>query len=73
MLTVTVDINGRFITKVHAVRIRPKRSNLTPDIRCTYDVFLDGGKKIGVLREHRYGDGAEWLAGKILRMAKPKP
>lgn len=72
MLTVTVDINGLFITKVHAVRTHPKRpaAEISPDTRCSYDVYLDGGHKIGHIREHRYGDGAEWLAGKMLRMSK---
>lgn len=70
MLTVTIDINGRFIGKVHAVRVRPKDRKMCPHTRCTYDIYRDGETLIGRIREHRYGDGAFKLANKMLRFCK---
>lgn len=65
-MTVAIDINGVYIRVLSVVRRKPLH-NVKPNSRCTYDVLDDEGVKIGELRGHRYGDGAERLAIKMLR------
>jgi hypothetical protein len=61
MLTVEISVNGQHIAKYHAVRIEGGTD--LDDIN-TYK--MDTGDII----KHRYGDGAEALAEKMMAVAK---
>jgi len=75
MLTVTVDIDGVVVEVLQSLRI----SNRTPvsryrypdglpvNQRCDYVITNVLTGRVSKLREHRYGDGAARLAGKMLR------
>lgn len=61
MLTVNIEINGCNIARYTAVRVE---GGTDPDDMNTYK--MDTGDMI----EHRYGDGAEALAEKMMVIAK---
>lgn len=63
MLYVSLAINDKLISVYGIRRMRPE--NPTKSTRCHYAVQDDEGNELGTLT-HRYGDGAERLAAKVL-------
>lgn len=74
MLRVTVDINGREIYQVCAVRQSKRRSGIN-----TYNIYrtnsisesepVTNGEKIGEV-EHKYEDGASVLIEKMMQVVE---
>ena len=74
MLTVEVRINNNLITYVRAVRITKNKQNNSYDVSTPDFNTIDWEsgevrhwKKIGFVR-HRYDDGANVLANKMLKL-----
>jgi hypothetical protein len=67
MLTITLDINGHVASRLHVRRTKPVRSQPSLDTLCNYVVIRQLDKPLGKITEHRYGDGADQLAAKVLK------
>lgn len=71
MLNITLDINGHVVQVLHVQRVYPLGVLVTGvknnNVRCRYKITNQWGLDRGVLVNHRYGDGADRLAAKVLR------
>jgi hypothetical protein len=73
MLSIKLDINGILIDEVHCRRVHPidvRVEDMRGDTLCDYEVFDRKGRLIGKIGMHKYGDGAEILGARALKLLR---